>query len=380
MLMEFPAGLNVRETVTVESPEHLADVVIHANRRDMSVVPVGGGTYLSTGVPTEHEYIALDLSPLNGVENYVPTDMTASFLAGTPVADVRAALAENGQELPVDLPADDAGTIGGLVATGYAGARRLGQGTLKDLLIGCEYVRGDGLIAKAGGMTVKNVSGFEISRLLHGSWGSLAILTRVNLKVLPLPREDRTFTWHDSDMAVALDRQMRLLNGFPSCIALETSANKGNYATSIRFVGRETAMADYEQQLTSAEGTPDEAHDGATPWNSVVATEVVPHLVASNSLENSRELALRLNGTEGVDTLGVSLTLGTVRAGIVPDVVCANDLAGIATGLWMIEGGHPDWKAGAIVWGPQSGDLAVAMAVKQQFDPAGILNRDRLFI
>jgi hypothetical protein len=173
---------------------------------------------------------------------------------------------------------------------------------------------------------------------------------------------------------------MRLLNGFPACIALETSANKGNYATSIRFVGRETAMADYEQQLTSAEGTPDEAHDGATPWNSVVATEVDPHLVASNSLENSRELALRLNGTEGVDTLAVSLPLGTVRAGIVPDVVCANDLAGIATGLWMIEGGHPDWKAGAMVWGGQSGDHAVAMAVKQQFDPAGILNRDRLFI
>jgi glycolate oxidase FAD binding subunit len=380
MVMDFPAGLNVREIVTVESPEHLADVVLNASRHDMPVIPVGGGTYLSTGISTEHEYLLLDLSPLNGVENYIPTDMTASFRAGTPVVDVRAALAANGQELSVDLPADDAGTIGGLVATGYAGARRLGQGTFKDLLIGCEYVRGDGLIAKAGGMTVKNVSGFEISRLLHGSWGSLAVLTRVNLKVLPIPREDRTFTWHDTGLQAALDRQLRLLSGFPACVALETSGQRGNFSTSIRFVGRESAIADYEQQVNSAGEKPDEAHQGDAGWISMAATEVTPYFVASNSLERSRELALTLNATEGIESLSISLALGTVRARIAPDLVRATDLADIATGLWMIEGGHPEWKAGMNSWGPQQGDHGVAMAVKQQFDPACILNRGRLFI
>lgn len=378
--MKFPAGMNVQETITVESSEHLADVMLSASRRDTPVVPVGGGTYLSTGVSTEHEYIALDLSALNGVENYIPTDMTASFRAGTPIADVRAALAQNGQELPVDLPADDGGTIGGLVATGYAGARRLGQGTLKDLLIGCEYVRGDGLLAKAGGMTVKNVSGFEISRLLHASWGSLAILTRVNLKVLPLPRVDRTFTWHDTDLAAALDRQLRLLSGFPACIALETSGSKGEYATSIRFVGRETALADYEQQLISAEAKPDETQQGNAAWIPAAATENAPQLVASNSLEQSRELAMKLNAMEGIEHLAVALALGTVRASVAPELVGATEFAGLATGAWMIEGGDAAWKAGVRVWGPQSGDHEVAAAVKQRFDPAGILNRGRLFI
>lgn len=378
--MEFPAGLNVRETVTVESPLRLTDVLRDANRRDMPVIPVGGGTYVSTGLPCEHEYIAIDLSQLNGIENYVPTDMTASFLAGTPIADVRSALAENGQELPVDLAPDDAGTIGGLMATGYAGARRLGQGTLKDLLIGCEYVRGDGLLAKAGGMTVKNVSGFEISRLLHGSWGSLAVLTRVNLKVLPVPKVDRTFIWHDADLPAALDRQIRLLASFPACIALETSISGEQCSTSIRFTGREAAIADYEQQLITAEGSPDDIEDGAGRWTPVPATEAEPHLVASNPFERTRDLARRLDGMAGIDDLTVSLALGSVRARISPDILSAADLAGILTGLWMVEGGNPEWKADLTVWGPQSGDHAVAMAVKQQFDPAGILNRGRLFI
>ncbi len=378
--MEFPAGLNVRETVTVESPEHLADVLRNANKHEVPVIPVGGGTCLSTGLATANEYIALDLSMLRGIENYVPTDMTASFLAGTPVSEIRATLAANAQELPVDLPDGDAGTIGGLVATGYAGARRLGQGTLKDLLIGCEYVRGDGLIAKAGGMTVKNVSGFEISRLLHGSWGSLAVLTRVNLKVLPVPRVDRTYTWFDAGLDAALDRQIRLLTAFPACIALETSTRAGSFATSIRFIGREAAMADYEQQLAAAGGAPDEVSAGASALVPVTATASTPFFVAGGPIDDMRALAGKLNGMEGISDLAVSLPIGTLRARIAPGRLRATDLAGIPTGLWMIEGGHSSWKAGAPVWGPQSGDHTVAMAVKQQFDPAGILNRGRLFI
>lgn len=378
--MQGTAGLNIRGTVMVESPQHLADALLDANERDVPVMPVGGGTYLSTGTSTDHEFIALDLSGLTGIDTYVPTDMTASFQAGTSICEVRAALAENGQELPLDLAADDAGTIGGLVATGYSGARRLGQGTLKDLLIGCEYVRGDGLLAKAGGMTVKNVSGFEISRLLHGSWGSLAVLTRVNLKVLPRPRVDRTFVWHDADLATALDRQMRLFVAYPGCIALQTSTRGEHVDTAIRFTGRESAIADYEQQLATSEGTPDAIHDDASVWIAFAATGNAPHLVASNSVEHSRELALRLNETSGITEQTVSLPLGTVRAGISPEALSAADVAGIVTGLWMIEGGDSGWKAAATIWGTEWADRAVAVSIKQQFDPAGVLNRGRLFI
>ncbi len=375
--MQSSRGLNVSETVVIESPAHLADVLADATAHRIAILPIGGGTCLSTGLPTNEHYRALDLSQLSGIENYIPTDMTASFLAGTPLRTVRAALAENGQELPIDLASDDEGTIGGLVATGYSGARRYGQGTLKDVLIGCEYVRGDGLLAKAGGMTVKNVSGFEVSRLLHGSWGSLAVLTRVNLKVLPRPKADRTFVWQDSTLAAALDRQVRFLTSFPGCIAMETTGCGDRWTTAIRFAGRESALQDYQLQLSNAEGTPDAVLD---EWPLPPSTEDNPCLVANNPVEQSRGFALMLSTHQGVNALSISLPTGTVRAELDSGLVAAREITTHAEGLWMIEGGDPDWKRDAAIWGPGRQDIAVAQAVKDQFDPGNILNRGRLFI
>ena len=378
--MNFPTGLNVTETIAIESPRHLGDVLADASEKNQPVFPVGGGTCLGTGSTSEHGFVALDMTRLNGIDNYVPTDMTASFQAGTPLSDVRAALAANGQELPIDLSPGDGGTIGGLVATGYSGARRYGQGTLKDLIIGCEYVRGDGMLAKAGGMTVKNVSGFEISRLLHGSWGSLAVLTRVNLKVLPKARVDRTFAWIDADLQMALDRQLRLLESFPGCIALQTRAADGGFQTAIRFVGREPAVDAYQQELASAEGEPTASFEDDSLWLPESTEQNYPRLVASNPVSESRTLALALSEAQGIDGLSVSLPTGTVSARIDSGAVSLPEIGALATGLWMVEGGEPGWKQDGSVWGPAREDRSVAQSVKQQFDPAGILNRGRLFI
>ena len=124
--------------------------------------------------------------------SWEPADLVLSVRAGTTFAEVQPELGEHGQEIPIDVAYPERATIGGLIATGFAGPRRLRSGSFRDLLIGCEYVRGDGLVANAGGMVVKNVSGFEIPRFLHGSWGALAVLTTVNLKVTPKPRHDGT--------------------------------------------------------------------------------------------------------------------------------------------------------------------------------------------
>ena len=378
--MTFPTGLNVGETIAIQSPVHLSEVLTSASEKNHSVLPFGGGTCLSTGTPTDHEFIALDMTSISGIDNYVPTDMTASFRAGTSLREVREALAANGQELPIDLAGDDAGTIGGLVATGFSGPRRFGQGTLKDLIIGCEYVRGDGMIAKAGGMTVKNVSGFEISRLLHGSWGSLAVLTRINLKVLPKARVDRTFAWTDSTLESALDRQLRLLETFPGCIALQTRQVDGGFTTAIRFVGRESAMQAYQQEVVDAEGQPSAVVEDDSLWHPQSASETQPQVVANNPVIESRALATKFAELGGFDGMAISLPTGTVTARIDPATVSVADISNIATGLWMIDGGAADWKREGFVWGPDRADQTVAQSVKQQFDPAGILNRGRLFV
>lgn len=378
--MNSLAGLNISETVKVESPEHLADVLRSASDAGQPVLPIGGGTCLSTGYATDHEFLGIDLSGLNGIIDYIPTDMTAGFLAGTPVSMVRNTLAENGQELPVDLAADDAGTIGGLVATGFAGMRRYGQGTLKDLLIGCEYVRGDGLQAKAGGMTVKNVSGFEISRMLHGSWGSLAVMTRMNLKVIPKPRVDRTLVWRDANVKMALERQLRLLEQFPGAMAIQTKQHDDGWDTAIRFTGREPGVEDYERQALSLEGETVAATGADDTWQVDRPSADQPQLVISSAVERVTGIVHALMETGGITHLSVSFGTGTIQARLDPEIIQAGHFPTIDSNLWMIEGGQDAWKRDLQVWGPERADRAVVQSLKHQFDPANILNRGRLFI
>lgn len=371
------ADLNISERIRVESVEQLSSVLTDANTSDTPVIPIGGGTCLSTGNVVDHNYIGLDLSGLSGVVEYVPTDMTAGFLAGTPIAIVRETLAANGQELPVDLAADDTGTIGGLIATGFAGPRRLSQGTLKDLLIGCEYVRGDGLVAKAGGMTVKNVSGFEISRMLHGSWGSLAVLTRVNLKVLPIARVDQTLSWQDVDMDGAISRQMRLLSRFTGATALQTSRVDGGWLTSVRFSGRSISVDDYVREAVESEGEP-VSGDVADLWVAKPVSATEPQIVFSGTVDAVQSAVRQLAGQSTVRDLTWSLGTGTVRATVTLNLdAVVQHLPGP---LWMIEGGNQSSKAGVPAWGPDRADLSIMRSIKHQFDPGNVLNRGRLVI
>lgn len=372
--------LHLSKTVKVSSPQELSELLREASESGTPVVPIGGGTCLATGYSTDHDYIGIDLSPLSGIVDYIPTDMTAGFLAGTPIREVRAALAENGQELPIDLAKDDAGTIGGLVATGFAGPRRYSQGTLKDLLIGSEYVRGDGLIAKAGGMTVKNVSGFEISRMLHGSWGSLAVLTRVNLKVIPKPRIDTTLVWRDVDVSSALARQERLLAAFPNASALQSRQNADGWETAIRFTGRESATDHYVKSALDLEGAALTQTDDNDMWVPGMSSSQQPMLVLSTIAEKLADIVDTVLSTGGVSSITASYGTGSVQALLEPDLVTRAQLESLDSSLWMVEGGPSPWKQHIPVWGPVRADQSVAQSIKNQFDPAGILNRDRLFV
>ncbi len=371
---------NITDTVHIDSPQHLSEVLSAASQQDQPVLPIGGGTCLSTGNRTDRGFLALDLTGLSGIDDYIPTDMTASFRAGTSLAEVRVALAENGQELPIDLAEGDGGTIGGLVATGFSGPRRLNQGTLKDLLIGCEYVRGDGLIAKAGGMTVKNVSGFEISRLLHGSWGSLAVLTRVNLKVLPIARVDRTISWRDDSASEGLGRQRTLLDALPMATGAQTISSDTGITTSIRFVGRGGAVDDYLARAEAAVGAPTSESEGSQDWVVPQSSADTPLLICTTTGNDLEAVAGSLDGTEGVTEVRISLGTTTLWASIDPQRLAIEPLTDLATGMWKIEGGSDTWKGDRSVWGSSREDFAVAQSVKNGFDPNNILNRGRLFV
>jgi len=146
--------------------------------------------------PPASDCVTLDLSGLSGVISYLPAEQILTAYAGTPVRDVMPLLAANNQQFSFDPPRwqgwPDTGTLGGMVASGLAGPRRWKAGGVRDHLLGFSAISGRGESFKAGGHVVKNVTGYDLPKLMAGSWGTLAVLTEVTLRVTPLATGETT--------------------------------------------------------------------------------------------------------------------------------------------------------------------------------------------
>ncbi|HJP60988.1 MAG TPA: FAD-binding protein, partial [Gemmatimonadaceae bacterium] len=152
----------------------------------------GGGGWLDAGRPVRAER-TLSLRDESGATSYVPADLTITVRAGTSLSEIAAATRERNQWLPLDPYGSPDGTIGATIATASAGPLSSHFGLARDLVLGLEFVNGRGEVVRAGGKVVKNVAGFDLSRLLTGSWGSLGVITEITLRLYALPEVDRSF-------------------------------------------------------------------------------------------------------------------------------------------------------------------------------------------
>jgi glycolate oxidase FAD binding subunit len=194
-----------------------------------AVAVVGGRTRWAAGGRVAPD--AREVRAPAGIVAVEAADMTVRVGAGTTVADLDAALAEAGQT--VALPAWDGATVGGVLAVGHSGLRRLGWGPVRDVLLEAVVVSADGRVVKAGGPTVKNVSGYDLCRLLVGSLGTLAFVAEVVLRTRPLPRSERWLAG-EADPLALVERLYRpaavlwdgtttwvLLDGHPDDVAAQ---------------------------------------------------------------------------------------------------------------------------------------------------------------
>jgi glycolate oxidase FAD binding subunit len=151
----------------------------------------GGGTWLDAGRPVDAD-APLPVDRLTGIVDYVPGDLTLTARAGTPLSEIARAVASQGQLLAMDPFGAADGTIGATVATASAGPLSHAFGTPRDNVIGLHFVDGTGAVVHAGGRVVKNVAGFDLTRLMIGAWGTLGVLTEVSVRLRPLPEADAT--------------------------------------------------------------------------------------------------------------------------------------------------------------------------------------------
>ena len=205
----------------------------------------GGGSKDFYGEPLIGE--PLDVSAYCGVVSYEPSELVVTVRAGTPLAELEVLLASQGQCLPFEPPHfGQTATVGGMVASGLSGPARASVGALRDYMLGVKIINGQGEVLTFGGQVMKNVAGYDVSRLMAGSMGTLGVLLEVSLKVLPMPPAEATLMCADVSQQQALD----LLNAWgaqplplnASCWVHDTSAQPPRDYLFVRLRGAVAAV------------------------------------------------------------------------------------------------------------------------------------------
>ena len=183
--------------------QHLTDRILHASQIAQPLRLRGGGTKDFLGQSLQGE--VLDTTAYSGILSYEPSELVITVRSGTLLAEVEAALAEKGQSFAFEPPHFGAGaTIGGMVAAGLSGPARASVGSVRDFVLGARVLNGKGEHLTFGGQVMKNVAGYDVSRLLAGSWGQLGLITEVSLKVLPVAPGEATLMCAGVSQAQAL--------------------------------------------------------------------------------------------------------------------------------------------------------------------------------
>ena len=197
----------VRPSAVVQPADaaQIAEVLRFAAAEKLAVIPTGGNTKLGIGSPPARYDIALDLSRMNRVLAYDPQDLTLGVEPGVRIETLLGTLAEQKQFLPLAVPFSERATIGGIVAANSSSPLRHAYGSVRDFCLGMEFVTGEGVQAKSGGRVVKNVTGYDLHKLVIGSLGTLAVITRVNFRTFPILPAQETFIASFSAADAAFD-------------------------------------------------------------------------------------------------------------------------------------------------------------------------------
>jgi glycolate dehydrogenase FAD-binding subunit len=391
-------------TATLMNPTDLRGVRDAVLDSAGALAVAGAGTAVGWAGTLGPVDAVLDLHALTGVITHNPGDMTVSVRAGTPLRELNAELADHGQHVALDAPrVADGATVGGLISTGDAGPGALVHGSLRDLVIGATLVLADGTVARSGGHVIKNVAGYDLTKLVHGAYGTLAVIAEVVLRLHPLPHAAATLVL-PCPLQEAAEHAARVLGGPYEPAALEWVSDPG--ALLVRVEGTEAALPERIERLrellgsaasvaaqgSGAPGTPDTDLDATAPAAGAgppahTGDPWAEHARLTRGTLDDAVLRIgvrpsRLPGVlAGLDTRSVTAGLGTGVATVAlpadPTAVAAAHAAVHAAGGTSVLRSRP---AGldASGWGPAPSALAVLRAVKQELDPAGRLGPGRL--
>ena len=203
--------------------------------------------------------VSISTTALNRVLQYERNDLTISVEAGLPFAQLQELLRRNGQMIALDPPFFEEATVGGVLAANCSGPMRRGYGTARDLVIGMTFATLEGKLVQSGGAVVKNVAGLDMSKLLIGSFGTLAIMTSVNFRVHSLPEATETFIFFAPKLEEIIERRRQILQSSLKPMAIDllsesatTDAGSGGWLLAVRAGGTHAVLHRYARELSGA--------------------------------------------------------------------------------------------------------------------------------
>lgn len=235
------------------SAEEVAETLKWAAGHDLAVIACGGATKLDIGNPPRKYNIALCTRNLTNVRYYEPSDLTAGVGAGMALIELQALLKPDGLWLPLDASGDGKATLGGIVATNASGPLRHFYGAPRDMVVGMQIATAGGKLVRTGGRVVKNVAGYDLGKLMIGSYGTLGVITEINLKLYPLPAERQTFVLPTGTLGVARDLRRSIL---ASPLDLLRMALLDAEAANIVLTGSQPDVAAREPEIWVEVGGP----------------------------------------------------------------------------------------------------------------------------
>jgi glycolate oxidase FAD binding subunit len=215
--------------------DEVSRLLAWANGRGLRVVTCGARTKLDRGNPPIAYDIMLQMGNLSNIVEHAAGDMTVTAQAGVRLSDLQGVLAGEGQFLAIDPPVP--GTVGGLVATGDSGPRRVRYGGVRDLILGVTFVRADGIVAKGGGKVVKNVAGYDLPKLLTGSLGTLGVIVEATFRLYPLPSASATVVSRGMLVLDAGKVAAAILNSTLVPTSIDYYSDKAEDVLAVRFEG-----------------------------------------------------------------------------------------------------------------------------------------------
>ena len=406
-----------------------AAVVKYAAEHDATVLPVGGFSRRIGGNIPERSDIVLSTSRLDSVLHYDAGDLTIGVEAGMKLADLQKTLGESQQFLPIH-PIDPGQTVGGLLASALQGPMQH-WAAVRDFCIGINFVTGDGTQAKGGGRVVKNVAGYDLMKLLIGSYGSLGVITSANLRVYPRARQTRTFVMQFGSSEEALAMRDRIVRSPLAPLCLEIASPRAleylnpsvvaprdpdHYSPSspvepeshwqivLQAAGSDAVLARYRKELGSVVTRTVEGDEESKLWECFAGfgERVLARYRNSMLLQVSTSVSDTASTIEAIESVALDNNLLPAfvgRAGLallsvamVPLSVDPPSAMQYANAASSLRAALPPGSSAIVlrcpteakrhfdVWGSPSSDIVSIRAVKRAMDPKNILSRGRFLV